>query len=313
MKKMRKEYLVREGRFRELDSKNGITYVSEDSVVFRVYPKDIYVSNHKTNDEHLKSKNSKKSKRGRVKIFSFGSTKRLRFLLRNVIDKMVCEVGLTYPVTFPNSGLIIKQHFHLLRMRLNYYGYRNVWILEFQERGAPHFHMLLDKEISKEVLAKMWFDVVGSGDSKHLEHGVHVGLIRNRDKMASYFSSYLTKQDQKHVPADFQNVGRFWGVSRDLLKCTEKIFYGDANDVDYIKKQMRLMRRWYKGQKRLWSKNKKFVPDKRFLKYKKRGFEWVEGKKGFFVKPFDSYKIINTNLFVNELKRRGIDTSLYEM
>ena len=149
------------------------------------------------------------------------------------------------------------------------------------------------------MLLKIWFDIVGSGDLKHLKKGAHIEAIRNKDGMAGYFATYLSKQDQKQVPVAFNNVGRFWGVSKNLLDCTIKKFYGKYADIQELKRELRPMRRWYDGQKRGWSKKKKFVTTTKKFKNTTRN-------RGI------TLKVINSNLFVGELRKRDLDTSLYE-
>ena len=301
MKIQKKYYLTRLGVNYEIDKDDKILEkwipkkrADENILTMKVFPKDIHIS---SNNPVPKSKFCKVTKRGAIKKLTITSTKRLRFLLRNVADTMEYEVGLTYPKEFPKDGLVVKQHFHKLRMRLNYRGYKHIWVLEFQKRGAPHFHLLINKYISEEELAKMWFTIVSSGDIKHLSRGVHVGFIRSKDKMASYFITYITKQDQKQVPQEYKNVGRFWGASQNLLPCTIKKFYGNMEDIRELKKQLRPMRRWFDGKKRSWSKQRPFKSKKFVNKYIRRGV---------------AFKVINTNLFIDEFKRRGIETSLYE-
>ena len=301
MKIKNKSYLTRLGRNYEIDKEDPILEKwipkkrdDENVLTLKVFSKDFHVSSN-----NIRPRTFKRKARGVIKKFSFGSVKRLRFLLRNTTDKMEYEVGLTYPKEFSNDGLLVKKHFHKLRMRLNYRGYKYIWVLEFQGRGAVHFHMLLDKEIKQEALAKMWFDIVKSGDSKHLKHGVHVEKIRSKEGMSKYFASYLSKLDQKIVPIDFLNVGRFWGASRNLLECTVKKFYGNMEDIRELKKQIRPMRRWYNGQKRSWSK--------------KRKFKGMKAHKNNYLRRGVAFKVINSNLFIDEIKRHGKDTSLYEM
>ena len=240
-----------------------------------------------------------RKKRGRVKKLSFGSVKRLKFILRNCIHEMNYEVGLTYPNEFPNDGLAVKDHLHKLRMRLAYRGYKSIWVLEFQARGAPHFHMLLDKEIELEELLKMWYSIVGSGDIKHLRHGAHVKKIRTKEGMRHYFASYLTKQDQKTVPEAYHNVGRFWGYTLSLLSFTIKKFYGNEEDIRELKGKLRPMRKWYDSQKRGWGKKK------------------ATGGKKFHINPHLNHrgskiKVVNSDKFIDELKKRGMDTRLFD-
>jgi len=297
MKITEKNYLTRSGNNYEVkhnaENIKPVAHRYEAKLTIKVFPKDIHVSSYIPSG--VKKKTYKK--RGKISKLSFPSSKRLKMVLRNVADKMEYEAGLTYPKGFSSDGILVKKHFHKLRSWFNYYGYKYVWIMEFQGRGAPHFHLLLNKEIKKEALIKIWFKIVGSGDLKHLKHGVHVGLIRNKGATATYFNSYVTKKDQKHVPKEYQNVGRFWGYSHSLLECAVKNYYGSVEGVNNLKKQTRPMRRWFDGQKRSWRKKKKYTPKKFKNKYIRRG---------------QSFKVINSNLFIEELKKRGIDTSLYE-
>lgn len=297
----KKYYLTRQGFNYETNKENSVLekwipkkHAHEDVLTIKIFPKDFHISSY---NPVPFDRTYKITKRGTIKKFTLGSIKRLRFLLRNTIDQMEYEVGLTYPNEFPTNGLLVKQHFHKLRMRLNYHGYKNIWILEFQGRGAPHFHMLLNKEITEEALAKMWFNIVKSGDIKHLGHGVHVGKIRSKERMSHYFVKYLSKQDQKFVPEEYHNVGRFWGASRDLLQCTVKKFYGNLEDIRELKKQVRPMRRWFNAQKRSWGKKRA---------------SGAKGYKNKYMRRGAAFKVINSDLFVDDLRKRKLDTSLYE-
>ena len=299
MKIIEKKYLRLSGKSHVLvspENKTKTAHHYDTILTVKIFEKDFHMSSYV---KPLVTRKIKYSKRGTIKKLTVRSTKRLRFLLRNTAHKMEYEVGLTYPKSFSSDGVLVKKHFHKLRTRLNYYGYKYIWILEFQSRGAPHFHMLVSKEIKKDVLAKMWFDIVGSGDLKHLRRGVHVAIIRNKDGMAGYFATYLSKQDQKHVPESYSNVGRFWGSSKDLVDCTVKKFYGLHADIQELKREIRPLRRWYDKQKKSWSKKKKFVPIK-------NKFKSPVMNKGM------SLKVINSDRYVYELRKRRLDFSLYE-
>lgn len=305
MNTKKKYYLTRRGFNYETNEDNPLLekwipkyHSNEDVLTVKIFPRDFHISSYNRMPFNGKKKEKEEeSKRGKIKKFTLSSIRRLRFLLRNTIVKMEYELGLTYPKEFPTDGLLVKKHFHKLRMRLNYYEYRYIWVLEFQERGAPHFHMLIDKEITEEKLSKMWYDIVKSGDIKHLGHGVHVGKIRSKERMSHYFVKYLSKQEQKSVPEEYLNVGRFWGASRNLLECTVKKFYGNTEDIRELKKQVRPMRRWYNAQKRSWGK--KWKPKGKRLKNK-------------YMRHGASFKVINSDLFINDLRNRNLDTSLYE-
>jgi hypothetical protein len=54
-------------------------------------------------------------------------------------------VTLTYPAEFPIDGKLVKRQFEALCKRwLRQWGERprGMWVIEFQDRGAPHFHMI---------------------------------------------------------------------------------------------------------------------------------------------------------------------------
>jgi hypothetical protein len=87
------------------------------------------------------------------------------------------------------------------------------WFLEFQKRGAPHFHLLTTDFYSYRRCQMLWYAIVNSGDSKHLKAGVRVETLKRGKKgMISYAKKYARKQEQKEVPPDYLNVGRFYGT-----------------------------------------------------------------------------------------------------
>jgi hypothetical protein len=105
------------------------------------------------------------------------------------------------------------------------------WFIEFQKRGAPHFHFFCSHspvpnkvgnesrpetpiELARLWCSKAWYECVGSKDEKHLRAGVQLDYFRTgRAGTISYASKYARKQEQKTVPNEFKEVGRFWGVS----------------------------------------------------------------------------------------------------
>lgn len=93
-----------------------------------------------------------------------------------------------------------------------------IWKLEFQERGAPHFHLLVftSEFIPTKWLAQVWYDIVGSGDMRHLLAGTKVEAIRSWRGVMWYASKYIAKKDARcdvRLP-----TGRCWGIrSEELL------------------------------------------------------------------------------------------------
>ena len=211
--------------------------------------------------EHM---NTPRRKRGQIKRSSFGSTKRAKEVLRNTISKMTHEIGLTYPREFSTNGKEVKGHLHKMRQWFRDRNIESFWFLEFQERGAPHFHGVISKGVGEHELKKEWFKIVGSNDFRHLEHGAHISQIRSVEGFSHYLTSYLTKEDQKFVPYDFRDVGRFWGYSRSLLDPhIINIIIGTEEELRLFRaKHLRPVRRWMDNKRKFWKykrKPKKFI------------------------------------------------------
>jgi hypothetical protein len=159
-------------------------------------------------------------KRAEIVAFSEKSRQRLRLSLAKV-DQSKCGRPifgtLTYPKEFPLDGETFKRHLKIFSQRfLRAFpsaGFH--WKLEFQERGAPHFHPIfwnLDSECLDRFriwLALDWFEVVASGDGKHLVAGTSADLINSQFGIMRYVSGYVSDADQ--TKPGFK-VGRYWGI-----------------------------------------------------------------------------------------------------
>ena len=109
----------------------------------------------------------------------------------------------------------------------------DIWFLEFQpNRGAPHFHLYLGQcpmnniEKGIKACAHAWFEIVGSGDPKHLKFTLGgygnkpcLEYMRNPHAASYYAVKYVVKADQKDVPDAYTNVGRFWGLWWSFEAC----------------------------------------------------------------------------------------------
>lgn len=250
------------------------------------------MENEPLNESPLSPLNPKK--RGRIKKLSFGSTKRAKFVLRNVIPQLTHMAVLTYPKEFPLDGIIVKDHLHKIKLRLDYRNIKLFWFMEFQRRGAVHFNLVMTKEIEDSELKKIWYEIVGSKDTKHLRHGAYIEAIKAPQGMLHYLTNYLTKQEQKRVPQGFQNLGRYWGYSLSLLPHTINIVIGTPKQIQELRASFRPIRKWVKGKIRHWRK-KKYVRNK-----------YVVFRPGDYLTVRDGYK------FVEELRKRKMKTFLFE-
>lgn len=145
-----------------------------------------------------------------------------RALYRNMVT-------LTYPQGYPKDGRVFKDHLRRFLQELQRYSrinsdgtrgtqqrYSAFWFLEFQKRGAAHFHIFTTDDYPKEWIARTWYRIVGSDDDRHLRAGTRIERMRSgRRGVCSYALKYAAKADQKAPPEWTKNVGRFWGVSGD--------------------------------------------------------------------------------------------------
>jgi hypothetical protein len=143
--------------------------------------------------------------------FSEDSKRRMLFTFRNVVGLRVL-LTLTYPGEFSTDGREVKRHWANMRRWLARRGVAGAWFMEFQERGAPHFHCFLTGQVPKEEVAAAWYQIVGSGDERHLRAGTGIESLRELHAAGAYAAKYLRKQEQKEVPEGFSDVGRFWGL-----------------------------------------------------------------------------------------------------
>jgi len=258
-----------------LESKNHSTLVIER------YKADVKIQFH---TDYSAPTHKVGGKRKQIYQLSDRSVRNLKFYLRNLMHLMDSISTVTYPDDFPWDGREIKRHFDNLGKRLARKGIKYISVMEFQERGAGHFHIFTTKPVDRQWIAKAWYEIVDSGDEKHLKAGTSVQYIveeddprlhsdrarykaerskgnrnakRNyisRSEAISYMVAYYKKESQKEVPFGLYKPGRFWSASRGLIQCSKKVIKGDIND---LKRGFRPLRKWYKSQLRDWNKNKK--------------------------------------------------------
>jgi hypothetical protein len=145
-----------------------------------------------------------------IKELSDSSLRRMKLHARNM-EHASYIITLTYPKDFPSNGKTVKRHLEAMREWFKRHGISAFWFLEFQARGAPHFHLFTDNPVEAKELSRKWYEVVGSGDEKHLRAGTQIQKIRKPHAIAAYAAKYATKKEQKAVPEGYSNVGRFWG------------------------------------------------------------------------------------------------------
>jgi len=179
--------------------------------------------------------------RSAISNFSNDSAIRMRTYLRECIAEYRQMVTLTYPCGYPSNGKHTKEHLRRFNQEVmrehsrsgpsgNYSGKERLsvfWFLEFQDRGAPHYHMFGTWFPSKEWVSKTWYRIVDSEDIRHLHAGTRTEFLRTgRGGTISYASKYANKLKQKLPPKDFENVGRFWGICGGRKVMSASTFVG---------------------------------------------------------------------------------------
>jgi len=161
-----------------------------------------------------------REKRGSIKEFSDSSRRRLAFAVSNTLIDFKTMITLTYPNEYTNNGREVKQHLRAFLQWMRRRGCKHyLWFIEFQERGAPHYHILTENTDLlkfKITLSARWYRIVASGDPKHLAAGTRTERIRKQDGARRYAVKYAAKMRQKTVPDEYTDVGRFWGMSKHV-------------------------------------------------------------------------------------------------
>ncbi len=182
-------------------------------------------------------------------------------------------VTLTYPGDWrrwcPNPETLTKhrRNFEKRAGRATGYPPTGLWKREFQRRKAPHIHywmaapMTVDGQAFSQWLSQTWYDVVGSGDERHLRAGTRVDWNKSLDmsdtaRVAVYFAGYSINKDkgyQDDPPDDWHtkdgSIGRSWGA----VGLTDAIVEREITD-QVMTDIRRYVRKAYKAKRR---------PDKR--------------------------------------------------
>ena len=130
-------------------------------------------------------------------------------------DAVALFVTLTYPSEWPGDPERWKRDLDAFGKWLCRFapGIGAIWKLEPQQRGAPHFHLLVwgVPFLPCGVVAQRWYEIVGSSDPMHLVAGTSIERVRSARGVRRYASkSYMGKEFV--MPPGWEHVGKFWGV-----------------------------------------------------------------------------------------------------
>ena len=189
-------------------------------------------------------------RRGPITGYSPGA--RSRFMRE--IHRLAARWGYLHPIsitlTLPGKDweqIDYKAAFKRWRERLRAFipGVWGFWVLEYQKRGAVHYHLALDYqavlrkvngslEEFQQWVSQSWYESVGSGQEDHLKAGTNV----------CYFTKlpvYLAKELGKHLWPDADNQaaqhhrGRFWGkIGKELIKAHQVEHQREVTEAEFM-------------------------------------------------------------------------------
>lgn len=164
--------------------------------------------------------------RGAVTEFSAGSRRRLIRKISRLQANTAVFLTLTYPDRFP-GGKTAKCHLRALleRLRRRFPKCSAVWRLEYQKRGAPHFHLILFDFpfVPHKTFRRWWAEIIDEYIDDYLPH-VRLEFIRSKRGVQSYVSKYVAKMPDVVVSEEseaseglfntitYLHAGRWWGV-----------------------------------------------------------------------------------------------------
>lgn len=225
---------------------------------FEVYPADVRLlrPGSGVQPDHLKD-----LKRGEVSGFSSASARRLAQTARNAFPALVSQFVLTYHESNPD-GVTAKRHLDswLKALKRAAPGVGYLWVLEFQTRGVPHFHVWVTCEWSEALwkrLGAAWNRIAEPDSPEHLWWHTEPRCERGKVQMAyipwdmgngNYLTKYLDKQAQKAVPEGFGWAGRWWGSSRGLVPAP--VVYEAEELGEALPDVTRQVSRWLEKQRR---------------------------------------------------------------
>jgi hypothetical protein len=192
-----------------------------------------------------------RSKRGCVSNFSGRSRKRMMETVAGLLTTALpLFVTLTYPDEWPSEWNDWKFHLATFwkRVRRKWPNASAIWKLEPQERGAPHFHLLIwgVEFMPHEWLAQAWFECCGINDAAHLRAGTRVERAKSVNGVQAYMSkNYMGKLVT--LPEGWDNVGRWWGImGRKHLPCARRVRFTITKAQAF--RLRRLVRRYLKSR-----------------------------------------------------------------
>jgi len=219
-------------------------------------------------------------KRGKISRFTKRSRRNLLSLVAKLDKSGVDPKDVLFiTLTAPGQGWMelsgkkwkarLNNFLTQLRKEYKSIGLCGIWRMEFQERGAPHFHIVSYNVsyIDYSWIAERWNRICCSNltDEKaikdHYDAGTQIERAKYWGKVNSYFSktmAYVAKDDSwksqiedEELREWMTNFGRHWGViCRDKLKEMIDIVVGEFDTDKQFYRVRRLVKQYIHSCKR---------------------------------------------------------------
>lgn len=197
--------------------------------------------------------------RSEITGFSRHSQKRLSWVYSQGPWKSM--ITLTYHLDFPEFKES-KRHLNTVLQAVRRMGILYLWVVEWQGRGFPHYHIWLSREIATNErlrIAELWLEITGKYNGEkarrfHLHEGIYT--VWDVRLNLNYAAKYAQKMAQKWLPVGVEKFGRWWGTSRNLIFPEKDIQIdscGGKNDVeltDFRRNIRRCINHWSRRRKK---------------------------------------------------------------
>ncbi|OGD10602.1 hypothetical protein A2397_01345 [Candidatus Amesbacteria bacterium RIFOXYB1_FULL_44_23] len=103
-------------------------------------------------------------------------------------------------------------HFLVTLKRKIHKDIKFVWVIEFQENGNTHLHVVTNKFLPIKVIKRYWVRMGGG-------HDMSIQLVRSANAMASYLTDYLVKGFKKGTSNNgFRSGEKRYSISQSCKK-----------------------------------------------------------------------------------------------
>lgn len=199
-------------------------------------------------------------KRGRVRGYSPGARRRLRQEIHRLAARWEHLRPVFITLTLPGKDweqVDYQAVFKRWRERLRVFipGVWGLWVIEYQQRGAVHYHLALDREEVQRVsgslsafqqwVSQSWYESVGSDQEEHLKAGTNVRYFKD-------LPVYLAKEMSKSLHQNTDNqaaqrhTGRFWGkIGKEALKAHQIEHQREMTEAEFRHFQQVRKRYWW--------------------------------------------------------------------